>query len=78
MALFILLTPNEADSVRGSSSPSAALDPIEREGGVFILGIEVLTDPSHESHRAFLENLPQKDSDDFDFAPELAVNNKDA
>ena len=44
MAMFILLDANQAASVRGVSTPSAALDPVEREGGVFVLGAEVLAD----------------------------------
>jgi hypothetical protein len=71
--MFILLTSTEADSVRGLSTPSAALNPIEREGGVFLLGVEVLDDPAHKAHLDVLAKLPQKDIEDPDFAPELAV-----
>jgi len=71
MAIFILLDAAQADSVRGLSTPSAALDPIEREGGVFVLGVEVLTDPAHEAHWSYLAALPQMDSSDPGFPAEV-------
>lgn len=66
MAKFILLTAEQADHVRGPSTvaPSAALEPIERQGRVFILGVVVLTDPAHAALHDYLEALPQLDSDD--------------
>lgn len=69
MSMFILLTAEQADQVRGPSlaTPSAALNPIERQGSVFILGVEVLTDPGHEPHRDFLSALRQLDSSDPSF-----------
>lgn len=73
MTTCILLTAAEADQVRGPSAtdPHAALHPVEREGGVFILGVEVLQDVAHRAHWAFLETLPTKDSNDADFPAEL-------
>lgn len=73
MALFIFLTSEQADQVRGPSdvTPSAALNPIERQSGIFILGIAVLADPAHEAHWEYLGALPQIDSTDPDFPPEL-------
>lgn len=69
MSMFILLSAGQADRVRGPSitTPSAALNPIERQGGVFILGVEVLADPSHEPLRNFLSVLPQVDGNDSSF-----------
>lgn len=69
MAMFILLTAGQAEHVRGPSgvSPSAALDPVERQGGLFVLGIDVLGDPAHVTHRNFLSALPQLDSEDPSF-----------
>ncbi|MFN4018041.1 MAG: hypothetical protein ACK4JB_22070 [Reyranella sp.] len=66
MPMFILLSEEQADKVRGRSiaMPSSTLDPIERQGGVFILGIEVLVDPAHEPRRALLSALPQIDGND--------------
>lgn len=73
MSKFILMTTEQADNVRGlsGSNSSAALEPIEREGGVFILGGEVLADPAHAAHRDYLSALPQMDSGDPDFPPPL-------
>jgi len=73
MAMFILLTAEQADQVRGpsESAPYAALNPIERAGGVFILGVEVLQAPYHEVHAAFLGGLPQMDENDPDFPGEI-------
>ena len=63
MAMFMLLTAGQADHVRGPSAitPSAALAPVERQGGLFVLGIDVLADPAHMAHREYLALLPQLD-----------------
>lgn len=73
MPLFILMTAEQADIVRGpsSSNPSAALNPIERVGPAFIFGVAVLGDAAHEQHWALLGALPQMDSSDPDFPPPL-------
>lgn len=75
MARFILLTPEQADHVRGPSTStlSAALAPVERQGDTFILGAGVLDDPVHGAHRAYLALLPQLEDDAPSFpAPLLA------
>lgn len=66
MGTFILLTAAQADHVRGPSTvmPSAALVPIERRGGLFVLGADVLADPAHAAHREYLSMLPQLDVGD--------------
>lgn len=71
--MFILLTAGHADHVRGPSVsvPSAALEPVARQGGVFILGAAVLADPAHAAHHDYLMKLPQMDSSDPAFPPEL-------
>lgn len=73
MAMFILLTVAQAGQVRGPSAVtlSASLNPIERQGSSFILGVGVLTDPAHEAHQEFLAALPQLDSADPDFPPAI-------
>lgn len=73
MSMFILLTATQADHVRGVSSANAgaALDPIERQGGVFILGSEVLSDAAHEAHRGYLSALPQMESAAPEFPPPI-------
>jgi hypothetical protein len=60
METFILLTAGQADHVRGPSisTPAAALNPIERQDGIFLLSSDVLVDPAHETHRDFLRVLP--------------------
>jgi hypothetical protein len=69
--MFIVLTAGQADHVRGPSisTPAAALNPIERQGGTFILGVEVLDDPAHIAHREYLEALPQLDGNDEQLPP---------
>lgn len=71
MAMFILLTPEQAASVRGpsNSNASASLYPVERQGDVWILGAEVLDDPAHAAHRFFLSTFPQMDNAHPDFPP---------
>ena len=66
METFILLTAAQAIHVRGPSAvtPSAALVPIERRGGVFVLGADVLVDPAHAAHREYLSMLTQFDAGD--------------
>lgn len=61
MSTFIVLSANEAGSVSGPSTETpalAALQPIALTDGRFILGDEVLTDPVHAEHVAFLSTLP--------------------
>lgn len=69
MAMFILLGPEDRDTVAGPSCIIAgrALVPIERMTGVFILGTEVLDDPAHAPHRTYLSILPQLDGEDPSF-----------
>ena len=71
MPMFILLGAAQADVVRGPSTPSAALNPIERQGDAYILGVEVLADPAHAAHRDYLSALPRMDDSDLNFPPLL-------
>lgn len=66
MAMLVLLTAGQADHVRGLSAatPSAALAPVERQGGLFVLGIDVLADPAHVAHREYLSMLPRFEGND--------------
>lgn len=53
MTEFITLTKDEADKIRGMTSPLTAIDPVPLEDGVtFILPIEILTDPAHAKYLA--------------------------
>ncbi len=67
MPAFIVLTADEAAHVRGPASPPYALEPIERQGGVFILPAGVLDHPAYAMHAEFLAALPQMDSADPSF-----------
>ena len=56
--MMILLTPAQADQVRGLSTPWAALQPRELTDGNFILPVSVLNDPAHAAKAEFLRTLP--------------------
>lgn len=59
--LFIILTPGEADAVRGPTAPGAALDPVPLTGGAaFALPEAILADPDHARQRAVLAGLPRR------------------
>lgn len=55
---MILLTPAQADQVRGPTSPMSALMPRELADGNFVLPIAVLNDPAHAIRHDFLATLP--------------------
>jgi hypothetical protein len=71
MPVFIVLTADEAAHVRGPASPPYALEPIERQGGVFILPAGVLDHPAYAMHAEFLAALPRLDSADASFPAAL-------
>jgi hypothetical protein len=71
MPVFIVLTADEAAHVRGPAIPPYALEPIERQGGVFILPAGVLDHPAYAMHVEFLAVLPQMDSADPSFPAAL-------
>lgn len=71
MSVFIVLTNEEAAQVRGPALPPYALEPIERQGGVFILPAGVLDHPAYEMHAELLAALPQMDSADPSFPAAL-------
>lgn len=76
MAMFILLSSYaDTEEVRGpsASEPDAYLEPIERQGGIWILGVEVLDDPAHAAHHAYLSTFPQMDSANPAFPPALSA-----
>ncbi len=56
--MMILLTPTEAEEVRGDTMPGHALRPIPLKSGDFILPVAVLDDPMHAEHHDFLNGLP--------------------
>lgn len=73
--MFIILSASQAANVRGPSAsvPSAALEPIACEGGVFILGVDVIDDPAHATHRDYLAALPKMNSVTPEFPPLLGA-----
>lgn len=58
---FIILTKEQADAVRGETTPGHALQPIEQEDGSFFLPARVLDAPEHASKRVLLVDLPRAD-----------------
>lgn len=59
--MFIILTQTQADTVRGPTSGSAALDPVALANGTeWVLPVAVLTDPAHAMHHDYLAALPQR------------------
>lgn len=68
---LILLTPEQADKLRGPSADgSAALEPRELSSSDFILPARVIEDPAHEKHHDFLAKMPIVDSGEVEF-PEV-------
>lgn len=58
---FIILTREEADQVDGPTSPGYALECIPLGGayeGKWGLQADLLNDPAHAMHHAFLASLP--------------------
>lgn len=57
---MIVLTPDEADKVRGLSPQKAGhgLAPVPLKDGRFMLPEDVLSDPAHADARDFLAALP--------------------
>ncbi|GGF56817.1 hypothetical protein GCM10007301_15640 [Azorhizobium oxalatiphilum] len=57
--MFLILDQDQADALRGESSPGAALDPIALADGVrWVLPLAVLDDPGHASRLDALLTLP--------------------
>lgn len=57
--MFIVLTAEHADAVRGETTPGYMLYPVEAQNGSFFLPVSVLTMPEHAPKHAFLKSLPQ-------------------
>jgi hypothetical protein len=55
--MMILLTPAQAQAVRGKVDPMHGLDPIALKDGNFVLPIEVLDDPAFAKHKNVLNKL---------------------
>lgn len=61
MADFIVLTPPQANAMRGNTVPGHALDPIELTNGTFCLPLAVLADAAHLPRRATLNAFTKRD-----------------
>lgn len=60
--LFIILTLEEAEAVRGPTSAGAALEPMPLlDGATFVLPEAVLADPDHAARWGILAGLPRRD-----------------
>jgi hypothetical protein len=59
---FIVLTPADADQVRMLTVVGHACAPVPLKNGTLILPIELLADPFHAVHKAFLETLATRDN----------------
>lgn len=57
---MIILTPEQAEAVRGESSPGAMLDPVPLADGSFVLPEAVLGDTAHAARFALLVTLPRR------------------
>lgn len=56
--MMIHLTAEEADQVRGPTSPMHALMPRKLKDGTYVLPESVLDDPAHIMHHDFLQTMP--------------------
>lgn len=61
MTAFIILTAEQASSVRGGNEMGAALNPRATAQGDFALGLQVLDDPLHAEKREVLVGLPRRE-----------------
>lgn len=58
---MIILTQEQADHVRGETSPGHALDPVRLKSGAYVLNEEVLADPAHAKHHDYLASLDTRE-----------------
>lgn len=58
---MIILTAQQADQVRGPTTPGHSLDPVALTNGTFALPESVLTDHAHAQHHTMLELLPRRE-----------------
>lgn len=55
---MIILTPEQADQVRGLTAPGHAIAPRPLANGNFALPEACINDPAHAVHSTFLKTLP--------------------
>lgn len=61
MPQMLVLTAEQADQVRGPTTPGRALEPVEIGEGVFILPLAVLADDHGAAVLEILRSLPIED-----------------
>jgi hypothetical protein len=61
MPRIIILTPEQAEAVRGPTGPVTALAPVQLPDARWCLSAAVLADPAHAVHHALLAACPQDD-----------------
>lgn len=60
--MMIILTEPQAEQVAGPTSDGSELRPMPLANGTtYVLPPEVLADPAHAEHHAFLSTLPVRD-----------------
>lgn len=57
---LIILTAEQAELVRGESSPGHVIDPVPLEDGTFAVSEAVLSDPAHSGKRGLLASKPKR------------------
>lgn len=59
--MFLILTSDQADALRGPTAPGAELAPVLlADGETWVLPAQVLDDPAHVARRAQLDALPRR------------------
>src|SRR5665213_3331605 len=55
---YVVLTREQADTVRGETIPGHRIEPVDLGDGIFVVPAHVIDAPSHAKHKQFLESLP--------------------
>lgn len=59
---FLILTTEQADTVRGEASPGYLLAPVELADGTYCLPTRVLDEPGYSLHFELLAALPRAET----------------
>lgn len=66
---MIILTAEQADQIRGPTSPGNALDPVALIDGSYVLPEAVIDDPAHHARHAYLQLLPCREVGSEEYPP---------
>lgn len=66
---MIILTAEQAETVRGETVAGHVLEPVPLADGTFVLPEAVLSDPAHAQWHDLLAGLPVRDVAREEFAP---------